>query len=102
MSPLKKASAVDSLRKATAPAPPATAAATNGKPAAAKARPVRITLDLDPADYTALNQWLGSTAAEVGAPVSKAQALRAMIKAVSLDKSIGLVVTDLLRRERAD
>jgi hypothetical protein len=65
----------------------------------AKVKPVRITLDLDQATYKELNQWLGSAAAEVGAPVSKARALRAMIRAVSLDKSIGFVVIDLLRRE---
>ena len=63
-------------------------------------KPTRITLDLDQETYTALNQWLGTAAAEVGAPVSKARALRAMIKAVELDKSIGLVVIDLLRRDQ--
>src|SRR6185437_9699159 len=115
MSPVKKASAVDSLRRATAPAPATgdPADSWHGKRvsqmtdaeiqamAGAKPKPVRITLDLSPDDYAALNQWLGSAGAEVGAPVSKAQALRAMIKAVSLDSAVGLVVTDLLRRDRA-
>lgn len=64
-----------------------------------RTKPVRVTLDLDQETYAALNQWLGSAAAEVGAPVSKARALRAMIRAVDLDKSIGLVVIDLLRRD---
>lgn len=64
-----------------------------------KPKPTRITLDLDQETYTALNQLAGTAAAEVGEPVSKARALRAMIRAVSLDKSIGLVVTDLLRRD---
>jgi hypothetical protein len=64
-----------------------------------RTKPVRVTLDLDQATYKELNQWLGTAAAEVGAPVSKARALRAMIRAVSLDKSIGFVVIDLLRRE---
>lgn len=64
-------------------------------------KPVRVTLDLDRETYAALNQWLGLAAAEVGEPVSKAKALRAMIRAVSLDKSIGLVVVDLLRRDNS-
>lgn len=110
MSPVKKASAVSGLRKAvTAPAgmdreqeaAAFIAGTTPGQRAvreALKPKPVRITLDLDPEAYAALNRWLGAAAAEVGAPVSKAQALRAMIKAVSLDSSVGPVVTDLLRR----
>jgi hypothetical protein len=66
-----------------------------------RTKPVRVTLDLDPAAYKELNQWLGTAAAEAGQPVSKARALRAMIRAVSLDKSIGLVVIDLLRRDNS-
>jgi hypothetical protein len=64
-----------------------------------KPRTTRITLDLDPEAYTALNRWLGTAAAEAGAPVSKARALRAMITATVLDKSIGITVIDLLRRD---
>jgi hypothetical protein len=80
----------------SAPPPPAPSA-----PPPAAGKTTRITLDLDPAAYKELNRWLGTAAAEVGQPVSKARALRAMIRAVSLDKSIGLVVTDLLRREQS-
>ena len=108
MSPTKRPSAVDSLRRATGGAPRIREDDSIGRPedigslvAPAKAKTVRITLDLDQAAYAALNQWLGSAAAEVGAPVSKARALRAMIRAVSLDKSIGLVVVDLLRRDNS-
>jgi hypothetical protein len=70
-------------------------------PPPAAGKTTRITLDLDPAAYKELNQWLGTVAAEVGAPVSKARALRTMIRAVTLDKSIGLVVVDLLRRDNS-
>jgi hypothetical protein len=115
MSPLKKASTVTGLRRATAPAP-ATMATAAGPYLCTRCetgshcrgdetcmckcgKTKRVTLDLDPETYDTLNQWLGSAAAEVGAPVSKARALRAMIKAVSLDKSVGLVVVDLVRRD---
>ena len=73
--------------------------ARHNQPSAPQVPTTRITLDLDQEAYTALNQWLGTAAAEAGAPVSKARALRAMIKAVALDKSIGVVVIDLLRRD---
>jgi hypothetical protein len=72
---------------------------------AIRTKPYRVTLDLAPADYAALNRWLASAAVEVDPDdprrVSLASALRAMIHAATLDKSIGLVVIDLLRRERA-
>ena len=103
MSPTKRPSAVAGLKRglgggqAAPAAPPSPTLSTpNGR-----VKPVRVTLDLDPETYAALNQWLGTAASEVGAPVSKARALRAMIRAVGLDKSIGLVVIDLLRHEDA-
>jgi hypothetical protein len=100
MSPTKRPSAVDSLRRATAPAP-ATMAAANGKPV--KAKPVRITLDLDPADYQELNHWLGSVAARVNAAPGKrvtlASALRAMIKATTRDENMTIDVLTVLRED---
>jgi hypothetical protein len=69
---------------------------------AIRTKPTRITLDLSKADYEALNRWIGSAAVEVNPDhprLSQAQALRAMIRATTLDKSIGLVVIDLLRQE---
>lgn len=69
---------------------------------AIRTKPVRITIDLDPAAYTALNKWVADAAAEVNPDLprlSQSAAVRAMIQAVVLDKSIGLVVIDLLRRE---
>ena len=79
--------------------------APDAKPAgqtAIRTRPVRITIDLDPAAYTALNKWVANAAAEVNPDLprlSQSAAVRAMIGAAVLDPSIGLVVIDLLRRE---
>ena len=69
---------------------------------AIRTRPVRITVDLDPAAYTALNKWIAAAAAEVAPDLprlSQSAAVRAMINATILDKSIGVVVIDLLRRD---
>jgi hypothetical protein len=80
--------------------------APQAKPAgqtAIRTKPVRITIDLEPADYEALNRWIGTAAAQVnsapGKRVTLAKAVRAMISASILDESIGLVVIDLLRRQ---
>ena len=79
--------------------------APEAKPAgqtAIRTRPVRITVDLDPAAYTALNKWIAAAAAEVAPDLprlSQSAAVRAMINATILDKSIGVVVIDLLRRD---
>jgi hypothetical protein len=101
MSPTKRPSAVAGLKRGLGGSQAGTTEtdATVSPVLPTRAKPVRVTLDLDQETYTALNQWLGSAAAEVGAPVSKARALRAMIRAVALDKSVGLVVVDLLRRD---
>lgn len=72
---------------------------------AIRTKPVRITIDLDPAAYTALNRWIETAAREVDPDavpfrrLSQSAAVRAMIEAAILDKSIGLVVVDLLRRD---
>jgi len=69
---------------------------------AVRTKPVRITVDLSPADYQALNHWLGSATIAVdaapGQRVTLSKAIRAMINATILDQSIGLVVIDLLRQ----
>ena len=95
----RKARMTNAAAARTAPdAPPAGSTAIRTKP-------FRVTLDLAPADYAALNRWLASAATEIDPDdprrVSLASALRAMIQATTLDKSIGFVVIDLLRRERA-
>jgi hypothetical protein len=88
-------------RMATAAGARAAGARPTGQ-TAIRTKPTRITLDLSKSDYDALNRWIGSAAAEVNPDrprLSQAQALRAMIRATTLDKSIGLVVIDLLRQE---
>jgi hypothetical protein len=83
---------------------PVTSSPPRGKdvtPAAGKK--TRVTLDLDPDRYAALRKWLAAADAEmspVSPRVSLAAALRAMIDATTMDKSIGLVVVDLLRRNQ--
>jgi hypothetical protein len=73
------------------------------KQKAERVKPVRITVDLSPADYEALNHWIGTATARInsapGRRVTLSRAVRAMISASILDDSIGLVVTDLLRRD---
>lgn len=74
---------------------------------AIRTKPVRITIDLDPAAYTALNRWIETAATEIDPDavpfrrLSQSAAVRAMIEATVLDKSIGLVVVDLLRRDQS-
>jgi hypothetical protein len=63
-------------------------------------KPVRVTLNIPPALYRQLRRWADAAADELGVPsVSQQNALRAMLTAVTKDKSIGLVVIDLLRRD---
>jgi hypothetical protein len=65
-----------------------------------KPKPVRVTLNIPPELYRQLRKWTDTAADEIGAhQVSQQDAVRAMIAATVLDKSIGLVVVDLLRRE---
>jgi hypothetical protein len=66
-----------------------------------RTKPVRITVDLAPGDYQALNRWLAKAAVELDQPFSKmtqARALRAMIRAAAADDVVSGVVLDLLRR----
>jgi hypothetical protein len=80
--------------------------AAGGEPAgrtAIRAKPVRITLDLDPATYKDLNRWVGSAAVAVNPDhprLSLAQTLRAMIHATTADTVVAGVVVDLLRRDQ--
>jgi phosphoribosylformimino-5-aminoimidazole carboxamide ribonucleotide (ProFAR) isomerase len=63
---------------------------------------VRITVDLDPADYQALNRWVASAGVTLDQPVSRlslAGAVRAMIRAAAADDVVAGVVLDLLRRD---
>jgi hypothetical protein len=91
----------------------ATAAAARTAPEAPAAgqtairtKPVRITVDLDPADYLALNHWLEVTGETLSPdfprPVQKMQAIKAMIRATVTDDVVNAVVVDLLRKEQAE
>jgi hypothetical protein len=67
-------------------------------------KPVRITVDLAPADYQVLNRWLARASVELDQPVSMmtlARAIRAMIQATSADHVVNDVVLDLLRKEQS-
>ena len=69
----------------------------------ARVKPVRITVDLTPADYQVLNRWLAGAAVELDQPVSSmtlARGIRAMIRAAAADNVVKDVVLGLLRREQ--
>jgi hypothetical protein len=69
-----------------------------------RAKRVRITVDLDPADYQVLNRWLARAAVELDEPVSSmtlARGMRAMIRAAAADHVVNDVVLDLLRTEQS-
>jgi len=69
-----------------------------------RAKPVRITVDLAPADYQVLNRWLARASVELDQPVSRmtlARAIRAMIRATADDHVVNDVVLDLMRREQS-
>jgi hypothetical protein len=71
---------------------------------AVRTRPVRVTLDLDPTTYTALNRWIASAAVAVDPDfprLSLARALRAMVHATIENTAVTDVVLDRLRQEDA-
>ena len=68
----------------------------------AKAKPVRITVDLDPETYTELNRWLGTAAIAVNRDhprLSIAQAIRAMIHASARHEAVTAAVVGELQQE---
>jgi hypothetical protein len=68
-----------------------------------RTKPVRITVDLTPADHQVLNSWLARAGAELDQPVSRmtlARAIGAMIRATAADHVVNDVVLDLLRKEQ--
>jgi hypothetical protein len=70
---------------------------------AIRTKPVRVTLDLDPADYAALNRWVGSAAVAVDPDFPRlplARALRAMIRATVKDTAVTGAVLDELRTDQ--
>jgi hypothetical protein len=70
---------------------------------AIRTKPVRITVDLDPADYLTLKRWLeatgGTLSPDFPRPVQQMAAVKAMIRATVTDDVVNAVVVDLLRRE---
>ncbi len=69
-----------------------------------RSKPVRITVDLSPADYQLLNRWLARASVELDQPVSKmtlARGIRAMIQATAADHVVNDVVLGLMRREQS-
>jgi len=71
---------------------------------AVRTKPVRITVDLDPAEYLELKRWLEVTGAVLNPdfprPVQQMAAIKAMIRATVTDDVVNGVVVDLLRRDR--
>jgi hypothetical protein len=70
----------------------------------ARVKPVRITVDLTPADYQVLNRWLAAAAVELDQPLSSmtlARGIRAMIRAAADDDVVNDVVLGLLHREQS-
>jgi hypothetical protein len=81
--------------------------AAEAKPAgqtAVRTKPVRITIDLDPADYLELKRWLETAGAalkpDFPRPVQQMQAVKAMIRATITDDVVNSVVVDLLRKDQ--
>ena len=74
----------------------------NSGPAAAEAEPkARVTLNLPASMYRDIERWAMEAAGTLGVPrVGIQDAMRAMIRVAVLDKSIGVVAVDQLRRER--
>ena len=69
-----------------------------------RTKPVRITVDLAPADYQVLTRWLTRAGAELDQPVTAmtlARAIKAMIQATAADHVVNDVVLDLLRKEQS-
>jgi hypothetical protein len=72
---------------------------------AIRTKRVRVTLDLDQADYAALNRWIGTAAIEMNPDLprlSLARTLRAMIRVTLADTGIAAVVIDQARRDSGD
>jgi len=57
---------------------------TRPAPAPARSNPVRVSVDLDPAQYRELVAWCASAAAETGQPrITNAAVIRALVEALA-------------------
>ncbi len=67
-----------------------------------RTKPIRVTVDLTPADYQLLNRWLAGASVELDQPVSKmtlARGIRAMIQAAAADRVVSDTVLGIMRKE---
>jgi hypothetical protein len=86
------------------PRPPKESRTKESRTKESRAKPVRITVDLTPADYQVLNRWLAGASVELDQPVSSmtlARGIKAMIRATAADHVVNDVVLDFLRREQS-
>ena len=84
--------------------PPKESRARESRAKESRTKPVRITVDLTPADYQVLNSWLARAGVELDQPVSRvtlARAIGAMIRATAANHVVNDVVLDLLRKEQS-
>ena len=68
---------------------------------AIRTKPVRVTVDLDPATYTELNRWVGGAAIAVDPDFPRlplAKAIRAMIHATTASEAVASAVIEQLRQ----
>ena len=68
---------------------------------AIRTKPARVTVDLDPATYTALNRWVGGAAVAVNPDFPRlppGRAIRAMIHATTASQAVAGAVIGQLRR----
>src|SRR4249920_3060821 len=68
---------------------------------AMRTKPVRVTVDLDPATYTELNRWVGGAAIAVNPDFPRlplAKAIRAMIHATTASEAVASAVIEQLRQ----
>jgi hypothetical protein len=75
----------------------------DSRPRESREKRVRITVDLVPDDYQALNRWLAKASVELDQPVSTmtlARGIRAMIRAAAADHVVNDVVLDVLRKDQ--
>jgi hypothetical protein len=63
----------------------------------------QVSIELESADFEALNRWLAKAAVDLGQPLNKmtlARGIRAMIRAAETDDAVRGVVLDVLRTDQ--
>jgi hypothetical protein len=104
MSPTKRASSVEGLRRAVGTAPLTTPAETpTPVQKESPARPARVTLNMPPELYRELDRWTSTAAETIDVPrVSIQDALRAMVRAGMRDKAAEAAVLTQLSQQELD